>query len=247
MKWSCVALLVVALSLAQFAIADPGRSDELTPYRALVVIDPGHGGSNQGAPGVVEGVLEKRLTLSLSRKVASSLRERGFRVALTRERDEYLTLRQRVGFANTIGADLLVSVHFNASATHSQRGYETFILSHSALDVDARALRYADGAPHLGADREIAALLDDVEQGVAMAAAAKVAAAVQRELRVLRGDKGDRGVRQQSMHVLLGATMPAVLVEVGFIDHADEGREMVDEVVHDKLATAIADAIAASL
>src|SRR5690606_29657880 len=110
--------------------------------------------------------------------------------------------------ANQLGADLFVSIHANATPAHDRRGFETYILTPTALDVDGRALRLTDGAPRPGLDDRTARLLDDVERGVALVGAAELALAMQRELRGVRGAEHDRGVRQESMHVLLGATMP---------------------------------------
>lgn len=222
-------------------------SREPAKARAVVVIDPGHGGANLGAPSVVRGVYEKTVTLDLGRRVARDLRERGIVAVLTRDSDEYLLLRQRVRRANELGADLFVSLHCNATEKHTRRGYETFILTPEALDVDARAIRAREGAPRPGVDADTALVLDEVERGAAFPIAADLAAAIQEQLREVRGATGDRGVRQASMHVLLGATMPAVLVEVGFIDHPAEGLELLDASVRSEIAGAIAKAIEASL
>jgi len=255
MKWGNVLLkLFVGLVLAgQPALGRPApvaerpASPESGRLRKLVVVDPGHGGANLGAPSVVRGIYEKSVTLALARDLERELGQRGIDVVLTRDRDEYLLLRQRVRKANEIGADLFVILHCNATEKHTQRGYETFILSPDALDVDARAIRGREGAPRPGVDGDTALLLDEVERGTSLPAAADLATAIQAHLREVRGASSDRGVRQASMHVLLGATMPAVLVEVGFIDHPEEGLELLDPAVQAELAKAIATAIEASL
>jgi len=86
-------------------------------------------------------------------------------------------------------------------------------------------------------------VLDDVERGASQWEAAELATRMQHALRDGRGSDGDRGVRQDAHHVLLGATMPAVLVEVGFIDHPIEGRQLADPAVQSQLADAISEAI----
>lgn len=240
MKWVNVILPMLAL-LGWIGLAEA----ETRPAR--VVIDPGHGGANLGAPSVLRGVYEKSVTLELARRIEQELAERGIEVVLTRQRDQYLLLRQRVRRANELRADLFVSLHCNATEKHTERGYETFILSPEALDVDARAIRGREGTPRPGVDGETALVLDEVERGTSFPAAADLAAAIQDHLRAARGSSGDRGVRQASMHVLLGATMPAVLVEVGFIDHPTEGLELLDTAVQSSIAKAIANAIEASL
>jgi N-acetylmuramoyl-L-alanine amidase len=188
-------------------------------------------------------VREKSLTLSLANLVAARLRERGITVVLTRSGDATLTLRQRVEIANRVPADVFVSIHANASPTRTQRGYETYLLTANAVDVDARALRSDAATPRAGIDPEIALVLDDVERGAAQWESAELAARMQRALRARRGAEGDRGVRQEAHHVLLGATMPAVLVEVGFIDHPIEGKELATAAAQADIAAAIAEAI----
>lgn len=210
----------------------------------LVVIDPGHGGSNTGAPSVADGVFEKHVTLALALELRHRLEAHGARVVLTRDRDVYLTLRQRIDLANALDADLFVSVHANATEAHTQRGYETFVLTPAALDADARALRPDATLARSGIDRELAALIDDVERGAVVPLAGELAGRIQERMRAELGADRDRGIRQDAMHVLFGATMPAVLVEVGFIDHAIEGPELLDPAGRTKISRALADAIA---
>jgi N-acetylmuramoyl-L-alanine amidase len=192
-------------------------------------------------------VQEKHLTLALARAVAERLERRHIPTRLTREGDEYVSLRERTRRANASGAALFISLHANASPAHSQRGFETYLLTPQALDVDARALRVHEGRPRPGVAPDTAILLDDVERGLAHRSSAGLAAAVQEQLAARRDPGTDRGVRQASMDVLYGATMPAVLVEVGFIDHPVEGPELLDPAVLAELADAIADAAASQL
>jgi N-acetylmuramoyl-L-alanine amidase len=210
----------------------------------LVVVDPGHGGSNSGAPGAREGALEKQVTLELARELAAALRRLGVRVALTRDRDRYLTLRQRSDIANRLEADVFVSVHVNASLDHSRTGFETYVLDDRAVAIDAPALRAGSGRPRPGLEPRLARLLDDLERNLARPSSRRVAAAIQAALARARPGTPDRGVKESAMHVLLGATMPAVLVEVGFFDHPVEGLELADPAVQRQIAEAIAVAIA---
>jgi len=220
----------------------------LLAVRALtVVLDPGHGGSNVGAAGVVEGLYEKRLTLVLARGVERRLVAAGVNVVLTRSDDRFLSLRERVRRSAVAGADLFVSLHANASPARSQRGFETYILTPEALDVDARAIRSGDGAPRPGLDEETDRILDDVERGTALAGAVALAVRMQRALAEVWGMAFDRGIKQAPMDVLMGHTAPAVLVEVGFIDHPIEGTELLRHEVREKIADAIAKAILESL
>lgn len=231
--------IAIACTLAAgSALASP-QSLQQVP---VVVLDPGHGGSNPGATGVT-GLHEKQLSLVLASEVADRLRARGIAVQLTRTTDRTLTLRQRVAIADRVPADLFVSIHANASLTHTQQGYETYLVTARGLDVDGRALRSDTTTPRPGVAPDIALVLDDVERGASQWEAAELASRMQRALRSRRGGDGDRGVRQDVHHVLLGATMPAVLVEVGFMDHPVEGRQLADPTVQAQLADAITEAI----
>jgi N-acetylmuramoyl-L-alanine amidase len=235
-------LVLVCLLAAGSAAASP-PTGRVAP---VVMIDPGHGGSNLGAPGVT-GMYEKQLALILATRVADRLRARGIAAQLTRTADRTLTLRQRVAIADDLPADLFVSIHANASPTRTQHGYETYVLTARGLDIDGRALRSDTTTPRPGTPADIALILDDVERGASQWEAAELAARMQRALRDRRGPDGDRGVRQDAQHVLLGATMPAVLVEVGFIDHPLEGRQLAEPAVQSQLAEAITEAIADQL
>ena len=209
--------------------------------KRVVVLDPGHGGSNAGASG--SGLREKQVTFTLANLVAERLRAKGVDVQLTRTGDVTRTLRQRAELAVSRNADLFVSIHANASPTRTQRGYETFVLTTKGVDIDGRALRSDVITTRPGVDPEIGLLLDDVERGAVQWEAADLASRIQRAIKDKRGPLGDRGVRQDSQHVLLGANMPSVLVEVGFIDHPIEGKELAQPAVQSGLADAIASAI----
>lgn len=233
MRLSIAAILGLSLVSGSTSIANPHR----------VVLDPGHGGSNAGATG--PGGREKHLTFTVANLVADRLRAKGIDTRLTRTADVTRTLRQRVELADRADADVFVSIHANASPTRTQRGYETFVLTAKGVDVDARALRADTAPPRAGVDADVSLILDDVERGAVQWEAADLAARIQRNLRDKRGGEktNDRGVRQDAHHVLLGAVMPAVLVEVGFIDHPIEGKDLALPAVQAQLADAIAEAI----
>jgi N-acetylmuramoyl-L-alanine amidase len=225
------------------ALLGPGALRAEPRSTPTVVLDPGHGGSNSGASGVA--LVEKKFTLQLARLVADELTAAGVSVALTRETDQTLTLRQRSDIANQLGASWFVSLHGNASVSRTQRGFETFVLTPEAIESLAPALRAEGGTRRPGVEPRVAAILDDIERGATQWEAAELAVDVQRELRAVRGATADRRVRQDAHHVLLGATMPAVLVEVGFIDHPVEGRELASLQTQKAMASAIARALIA--
>src|SRR5579859_1657231 len=99
-----------------------------------VVIDPGHGGSNTGAAARMSGRYEKQVTLAIARELKARLEREGVRVVLTRDRDEYLTLRERARRANAARPDCFVSLHANASPDHGRRGVETWVLDPKLID-----------------------------------------------------------------------------------------------------------------
>ncbi|HUS62880.1 MAG TPA: N-acetylmuramoyl-L-alanine amidase, partial [Kofleriaceae bacterium] len=120
---------------AKDAKVQSSRSSRLRGSTRLVMLDPGHGGSNTGAASVMQGVFEKDLTLALANAVKQRLEAKGIAVQLTRDGDEYVSLRERTRRANAAEADLFISLHANASPARSQRGFETYLLTPQALDV----------------------------------------------------------------------------------------------------------------
>lgn len=250
MKWLFAAVLVTsAVGIADAVTgATPAMlRHEISPskrVRPLVVLDPGHGGSNPGGQNQITGLREKDMTLDLARLVRTRLVAAGIDVVLTRDDDRTLTLRQRMLVANAINADLLLSIHTNASPTRTQRGFETYVLTPAGIDIDGRAIRRDAATARVDVPADIGPILDDIERGSAQWDAAEFAADMQEQLEIIRGVEGNRGVRQDAQHVLLGASMPAALVEVGFLDHPIEGRELAEPATRIKLADAISHAVA---
>jgi N-acetylmuramoyl-L-alanine amidase len=205
-----------------------------------VVIDPGHGGSNTGAPGRVAGVWEKQVTMRIARALKRTLEQEGVHVVMTRERDTYLTLRERVRRANAAGADCFLSLHTNATLEHGRRGIETWVLDREAADVEAR--RAVARAPDA-----VQGMLTDLTLLESRRGAIALARAVQARLWQARGGQlpasHNRGVKQAAWDVLAGVEVPAILVEVGFIDHPIEGVELLSPEVQQTLARALADGV----
>lgn len=239
-----------------FDLYQPGQAAGATsmpapsPRRGLrtVVIDPGHGGSETGAIGP-SGTMEKELTLALARTLAERLSgELGLRVALTRTDDVDLGLDERSAFANQNKADLFLSVHLNSTARGDANGAETYFLSMQASDeraADAAALENLVGeAAAPGSDAfDVQLMLWDLAQSSHLAASQRLANLIQEELnRELK--LADRGVKQAPFRVLMGAAMPAVLVELGFISSATEERRLRDPEYRAGLVTTLVRAIA---
>lgn len=196
-----------------------------------VVIDPGHGGKESGAIGPA-GSAEKDLALLIAKALAQRLEQAlSVKTVLTRTDDVDLGLDERSALANQNKADLFVSIHLNSSLGRGALGAETYFLSLQASDqraADAAAVENYVGAsvaPAGSDDFELQLLLWDLAQSQHLAASQRLATLIQEELnREL--DLRDRGVKQAPFRVLMGAAMPAVLVEVGFISTREEEQRL---------------------
>lgn len=213
-----------------------------------IVLDPGHGGSETGAVGP-SGEAEKDLTLEIARSLRRRLVERlPVRVVLTRDQDEELPLDARSAVANQNKADLFVSIHVNSSLGAGARGAETYFLSMEASDARAAEVAAAEnreGRP-AGAGEDplydLQLILWDLAQSYHLAASQRVATLIQEELDGALGLR-DRGVKQAPFRVLMGAAMPAVLVEVGFLSNPEEEARLQDPAYRADLVDALVRAI----
>ncbi len=214
----------------------------------VIVIDPGHGGAESGAIGP-SGVQEKELTLQLARELEAKLAQRlPVRVVLTRTEDATVQLDTRPAIANQNKADLFISIHLNSSLGSGAYGTETYFLSQQATDNRASTSAAAEnqgaaGGPAAGDSQDLQLILWDLAQSHHMAESQRLANLIQGELNDMLQLK-DRGVKQAPFRVLMGATMPAVLVELGFISNPDEEKKLKDPVYRDQLVDALSRAIA---
>ena len=232
----------------------PTTPTDQAPGIRTIVIDPGHGGTETGAIGP-SGVQEKELTLQISRELANRLAQRlGVRTVLTRSDDVVVQHDMRTSLANQNKADLFISVHLNSSLGSGAYGTETYFLSPQA--TDSRAARAAqtenrDAAPAgttsdataQESQEDLELILWDLAQSHHMAESQRFANLIQGELnRTLQ--LRDRGVKQAPFRVLMGATMPAVLVELGFISNPEEEKKLQDPAYRAQLVDALTLAIA---
>jgi N-acetylmuramoyl-L-alanine amidase len=221
------------------------------PPAFVAVIDPGHGGEQEGATGP-GGQQEKTLSLQIARRVARRLQRQGARVVLTRKGDETVPLAERAALANAERADLFLSIHMNSMASRRARaltrGVETFFLSADATDASAKAVAARENADRLTGDvpdREdpVATILESLGDAEALEESSRLAYAIHERL-VGRLRAEDRGVKQAPFYVLAGARMAAVLLEVGFVSHRDEARRLASAAYQDAIAEAIAEGVA---
>jgi len=226
----------------------PGRDAE-PPRRPgeirTVAIDPGHGGEEDGAVGA-SGLKEKDLVLDLSRRLGALLERAGLGVVLTRDADQGVDLSLRTALANHMKADLFISIHANFSERRNARGAETFFLSWDGQDAEADALAQREGS-HPGptsvapGDR-IDLVLWEMAQAEHLGRSSRLAVEIQSEMNALAGIPS-RGVKQAPFRVLVGAAMPAVLVEVGFLSNAEEESLLSGSEYRDRVAAALAAAV----
>jgi N-acetylmuramoyl-L-alanine amidase len=220
------------------------RPAESLPAVRTVVIDPGHGGENPGARGAT-GVLEKDIVLGVARRLRAELvNARGLSVFLTRDKDVDLDLDNRTAIANNYKADLFVSIHANASRARGAKGSEVYFLSYQASDDDSRRIAQLEGAaeplPEAAASSgDLALILWDMAQAEHLEESSALASRIQEELAVVTGSEG-RGVKQAPFRVLVGAAMPAVLVEIAFISNPEEEKLLASEAYQAKIATSLA-------
>ena len=215
--------------------------------RPLVVLDAGHGGSESGTRSA-GGTLEKHVVLSITHLTANELRDRGYRVVMTREEDKNLSHGARTAMANSRSAAVFVSIHANWAPVPSRRGIECYILSADASDKRTAALLRREEGTDRAAGRpgasDLSAILSDLAQTRAHAEAAHLARRMQDALGKVEGLKPARGLRQAPFAVLKGARMPAVLIELGYLSNPDQAkflsRPSGQREVADSLARGIA-------
>ena len=206
----------------------------------MVAIDPGHGGAEVGAEGR-NGLLEKDLVLSLARRVRELLQERlGLQVILTRDGDRNLALDERTALANNSKADLFVSIHADASPSRDATGSSVYFLSYSSGDAEGEVTSARGRASAVSGGSGLDFILWDMAQASHLSQSSRLAEIFQEELLTATGtEKANRGIKQNTFVVLQGATMPAVLVEVGFISNPQEEELLKTHEHQERLAEAL--------
>lgn len=232
------------------ASEDEGRESVPTKEAgvSVIVVDAGHGGVEMGAKGP-SGLLEKEVTLDMAKRLQAGLSKRlGVRVLLTRDSDKQVALDDRTAMANHERADLFLSIHVNASPATKARGAETYFLSYQATDDEARAAAALEnntiGVETPPGSEALGMVLWDLAQSQYLSESSKLAEAIQRNLNELLHIES-RGVKQAPFKVLMGATMPAVLVEIGFITNPQEESRLKDSTYRENIAQAIIESVAA--
>src|SRR4051794_36604172 len=220
---------------------------DLPPAGGLrtIVIDPGHGGEDTGAKGA-QGTLEKNVTLAIARRLKAGLEARlGTRVLLTRDGDQTVGLDQRAAVANNNKADLFLSLHANASVRPAVAGAEVFFLSLEGYGEAAQKAAQAqrDILPVVGGGtRDIEIIPWEMAQARYIDQSGAFARAVESALRD-RVPMSARPLQQAPFRVLVGANMPAVLVELGFLTNTQQEQQLLADDHQAALAQALIEGI----
>ncbi len=208
-----------------------------------IVIDPGHGGKDYGAPGYLKGVHEKDVVLKIGKQLAQKIREKlRCEVIMTRNSDRFLTLEERTAIANTNNADLFISIHTNSAQNRRASGIETYFLN-LATDDDAILVAARENATSTKNIGDLQTILNDLMQNAKINESSRLAGHVQESLYqdMKKGYSGinNKGVKQAPFYVLLGAQMPAILIETSFISNPGECERLVNSKYQDSLCNAI--------
>jgi N-acetylmuramoyl-L-alanine amidase len=211
-----------------------------------IVIDPGHGGRDPGTY-IKGGIKEKDIVLSLAKVLAAKIKKRlDCEAILTRNRDVFLSLERRTALANMKKADLFISLHVNSYKQKGVHGLETYFLN---LATDARAVMVAarENATSEKNISDLQKILNDLMLNTKITESSRLAREVQRGMigRTKKRYTGvrDLGVKQAPFYVLIGAEMPAILVETGFITNTKERRRLLSKKYQESLAEGIVSGI----
>jgi len=211
-----------------------------------IVIDPGHGGKDPGCHSK-NRIREKDIVLSIAKILAKKIKKKlGCDVYLTRDKDVFLSLEQRTAIANMKKADLFVSLHINAHKDRRINGLETYFLN---MATDERAVMVAarENATSEKNISDLQAILNDLMMNTKLHESSRLACQVQKGMvdQIQKSHKQvrDLGVKQAPFYVLIGAQMPAILVETGFLTNTKERKRLLSERYQERVAEGICEGI----
>ncbi|MGB3209900.1 MAG: N-acetylmuramoyl-L-alanine amidase [Desulforhopalus sp.] len=213
-----------------------------------IIIDPGHGGKDPGA--MAFGMKEKDLVLNIAKELVPVLeKELHCEVVLTRDSDVFIPLEERTAIANTQNADLFISLHINAHPSAEVRGLETYYLN---LTTNAEAMRVAarENATSTHQMSDLQDILSDIMKNSKINESSRLAQQVHNSIFTKANKNGyadirNLGVKQAPFYVLIGAEMPAILIEIAFISNEKDAKNLKDPSFVAMLTREIADGIRA--
>ena len=215
-----------------------------------VVIDAGHGGNDAGAIGLVKGVKEKDLNLTVAQRLAAKIQQKypEVKVVLTRDSDVFLPLQQRADIANKNHANLFISIHTNAAENRKSCGAENFILCTDRMEDNLDVAMRENAVMKLEQDQTVyqgfdpnsieSYIIFELMQNQYMDNSLGFAEMVQNQF-VGTLHRANRGVRQAAFWVLLKSACPSVLVEMGFLSNAEEEAWLASEAGKNGIANGI--------
>ena len=237
-------IIVFTVLLFLMACGGPDRSDN------IIVIDAGHGGDDPGA--VAEGKLEKDIVLQISKKLHKELKSEGYKVYLTRNSDRFLKLGQRTRLADNKDAIVFISIHANAIANKNRfnqvEGVETYYLQKTRDAKSQRIAARENAAVLQGADTlSKNVIIDSVLNGPKIIQSHKLAIDVQnnimKKLNASFKAVKNGGVRPAPFYVLVGASRPSILVEVGYITNPKERKRLFTSSYQEEIAEGIVEGV----
>lgn len=212
-----------------------------------VVVDAGHGGKDPGAIGR-NGLREKEVVLDISRKLKENLEKAGIKVVMTRDQDEFISLEERTEIASLSNADLFVSIHANSSRSRAANGLEVYYLRESDYmkkQEDVWAKNFEGKLTTLDISKDSANLKDilndlmtQYKKGESRHLAEHVSNSTPQQI-----NAKNRGIKAAGFFVLRNTLIPAILVEVGFLTHAEEEDMLRDSAYRQKIAEGITKSI----
>lgn len=213
-----------------------------------IIIDPGHGGKDPGA--MAFGLKEKDIVLNVAKKLQPVLADEiGCEVVLTRNTDTFISLEERTAIANTMSADLFVSLHINAHPSNKVRGLETYFLN---LTTNAEAMRVAarENATSTHQMSDLQDILSDIMKNSKINESSRLAQQVHNAILSSASKKGhgnikNLGVKQAPFYVLIGAQMPAILIEIAFLSNEDDVQNLKSSAFIERLTQDISSGIRA--
>ncbi|MFW5734507.1 MAG: N-acetylmuramoyl-L-alanine amidase [Oceanidesulfovibrio sp.] len=224
------------------------HADQLVEQLGLtigtIMIDPGHGGKDPGA--IANGLIEKDVNLTFARLLGTELEGKGFEVLYTRDKDVFIPLEERPALANVMKADLFISVHCNAFPTAKISGMETYYLDLATSD-DAVRVAARENAVSTKKISDLQFILTDLMLSSKMKESRELANSVHKSaINGLRKHYKirDLGVRSAPFYVLMGARMPSILVELGYLTHPTEAGRLKSETYLKRQASGLASGIA---
>jgi len=226
------------------------KSEEINKFD-IIVLDPGHGGKDWGAKGTTTGLKEKDVVLDVAKILERKLEKKmGVSVYLTRTGDYFVPLKDRTAIANNHTADLFISIHTNAAFREGASGFEAFILSNQASDKAAEAVARSENQvielENIPPDDKdnLNTLLWSLAQNQYLEESCQLCDIMQKEYSKTL-NVPNRGIKQAPLYVLYGATMPAVLIEIGFLTNrieeeklsTDDYKETIADIIYRSIFT----------